>query len=82
MKSFASFAAVLVALAAQPMYSQQVVDTTFVARVRSSPAYPTGRGPVVMIDEAHHNLHTATGRYRPFVKLVEGDVIYVRESLF
>jgi hypothetical protein len=33
-----------------------------------------------MIDEAHHNFHTAKGRYRPFVKLVESDGFVVRSN--
>ena len=60
--------------------AQQVVDTAFVPRVRSAAAYPNGRGPVVMIDEAHHNLHTATGRYQPFARLVALDGFVIRSN--
>lgn len=59
---------------------QQVVDSAFVPRVRSAPAYPAARGPVVMIDDAHNNLHTAAGRYRPFARLVESDGFAVRSN--
>jgi hypothetical protein len=65
---------------AQSALGQQVVDTTFIPRVRSAPAYAAGRGPVVMIDEAHHNFHTATGRYQPFARLVTADGFVVRSN--
>jgi hypothetical protein len=32
----------------------------------------------VLIDEAHNNFHTASGRYRPFAKLLEADGFVVR----
>jgi hypothetical protein len=37
------------------------------------PAYASGSGPRVGIDEAHHNYHTATGRYQPFADLLRRD---------
>jgi hypothetical protein len=37
------------------------------------PAYESGRGPRVSIDEAHHDFHTAGGRYRPFADLLRRD---------
>lgn len=37
------------------------------------PAWESGRGPRVAIDEAHHNFHTADGRYRPFAELLRRD---------
>jgi hypothetical protein len=37
------------------------------------PAYAEGQGPVVQIDEAHFNFHTADGRYAPFAKLLRRD---------
>ena len=36
------------------------------------PAYQSD-GPSVLFDEAHHNVHTAGGKYRPFVNLVTHD---------
>lgn len=44
------------------------------------PAYSEGLGPSVLIDEAHHNFHTADGRYAPFANLLRRDG-YVVESL-
>jgi len=46
--------------------SNQVVDTMFPASPPRHPAFAPGRGPRVMIDEAHDNFHTAGGRFRPF----------------
>lgn len=37
------------------------------------PAYEPGSGPRIMIDEAHHNFHTADGRYKPFALLLRRD---------
>jgi len=37
------------------------------------PAYAEGKGPVVMIDEAHFNFHTASGRYQSFADLLRRD---------
>ncbi|MDP2481569.1 MAG: DUF4350 domain-containing protein [Candidatus Palauibacterales bacterium] len=37
------------------------------------PAYPQGRGPLVLIDEGHHEFHTAEGRYRRFAELLRAD---------
>ena len=44
------------------------------------PAYEQGKGPSVLIDEAHHNFHTRTGRYGPFAELLTADG-YVVKSL-
>lgn len=52
----------------------QQADPAFNVKV-SSPAYPAGttKHPLVLIDEAHRNFHTASGRYRPFAELLRGD---------
>jgi hypothetical protein len=36
-------------------------------------AYESGKGPRVVIDEAHHDYHTAGGRYQPFAGLLRRD---------
>src|SRR3979409_2265145 len=51
--------------------AQQVADPNFDAKV-AHPAY-TKNGPKVLFDEAHHNFHTATGRYKPFADLITND---------
>jgi len=57
----------------------QVVDVEFHPQVER-PEYPTAMGPLVLIDEAHHNMHTAAGRYRHFAELVRMDGYDVRAS--
>src|SRR5262249_38748784 len=37
------------------------------------PAYPSGKGPHVIVDGGHHNFHTADGRYLPFAELLRRD---------
>lgn len=51
---------------------QQVPDTDYNPLIES-PAYTSGRGPVVFIDEGHFNFHTKDGRYLPFARLLEKD---------
>jgi hypothetical protein len=46
-------------------------DTNYFPRIRRQ-AYGR-RGPRVMIDEAHWNMHTARGRYRPLAQLLDRD---------
>lgn len=57
----------------------QVADTAFHPAV-PHPAFPAGRGPVVLIDEAHANFHTADGRYAPFARLLRRDGFVVEAS--
>lgn len=46
--------------------------------VVAQPAFPTGQGPVVLVDAAHGNWHTIDGRFRPFAQLLEKDGYRVR----
>lgn len=64
-------AALLIACAGAAAAQTQTSDPDFDAAVER-PAYH-GDGPVVVIDEAHHNFHTAAGRYRPFADLLRND---------
>jgi hypothetical protein len=50
---------------------EQVADLQYDTRV-ARPAY-TAQHPAVVFDEAHHNLHTAGGLYKPFVNLISND---------
>lgn len=52
--------------------AQQVADLDYNPPV-PRPAYEAGKGPRVVIDEAHHNFHTVDGRYRPFAELLRRD---------
>jgi hypothetical protein len=69
---FALSASLLWLGVASAVDAQQVADTAFRPTIRS-PAYPSGTGPLVLIDEAHQNFHTADGRYAPFADLVRRD---------
>ena len=51
---------------------QQVADPGFHPPI-PSPSYAEGAGPVVAIDEAHNNFHTAGGRYLAFADLLRRD---------
>lgn len=53
-------------------FAQQVPDTGFTPPIEK-PAYQQGQGPRVAIDEAHHNFHTAEGRYGTFAGLLRRD---------
>lgn len=53
-------------------YSQQVSDTGFSPEIKN-PAYESGKGSSVFIDEGHHNFHTKDGRYKAFSTLLEKD---------
>jgi hypothetical protein len=61
----------LVALAAFAFSRSQRADNGWDSKV-SRPAY-AAEHPRVVIDEAHHNAHTAGGKYRPFARLLEAD---------
>jgi hypothetical protein len=59
-------------VATASLVAQQVADLKYRPEI-PAPTYPAGKGPRVAIDEAHHNFHTAAGRYRPFAELVRRD---------
>ena len=51
--------------------AQRIADPDFDTKI-AKPAY-AARGPRVLFDEAHHNIHTATGLYKPFADLLTAD---------
>jgi hypothetical protein len=61
------------------VHAQQLADTEFRPPI-PTPAYADGKGPVVLVDEAHGNFHTATGRYLPFAEFLRRDGFVVRGS--
>ncbi len=61
----------LVAAAFNPSRGGQRADPDFDTRI-ARPAF-RGTGPRVLFDEAHHNFHTADGRYKPFAELITHD---------
>ena len=71
----------LLLTASFPALAQQVSDTGFRFE-NKNPVYAEGKGPAVCIDEAHHNFHTAEGRYKPFAELLRGDGYKARGFAF
>jgi hypothetical protein len=67
------------AIVSAEIKAQQVPDPDFKPSIEK-PAYSEGKGPVVLIDEAHFNFHTASGRYQSFADLVRRDGYVVQAS--
>ena len=59
------------------LWAQQIADTTYKPTLHH-PAYESGKGSVVFIDEGHHNFHTKDGRYQTAAKLLERDGYQVK----
>ena len=59
--------------------AQQVPDPNFKPKIEK-PAFAQGKGAVVMLDEAHFNFHTASGRYQTFADLLRRDGYVVNAS--
>ena len=59
--------------------AQQVPDTEFDPPL-GPPAFGAGKGPVVGIDEGHHNFHTVSGRYQSFARVLRKDGFTVRAA--
>ncbi len=66
------FIAIVLLMHTRVVWAQQAADLTFKPPL-PRPAYESGKGPRVAIDEAHHNFHTAGGRYKPFAELLRRD---------
>lgn len=54
-----------------------MADTAFDPAV-PRPAFATGKGPLVLLDEGHFNFHTLEGRYAPFARLLRRDGFVLR----
>jgi len=65
------FAAAAVLTHAQQGTEGQIADPQFKPAL-AKPAHVADH-PVVVLDEAHANFHTAAGRYKPFVDLLQAD---------
>lgn len=59
-------------------FSQQVADTLYSPKIQNK-IYEPGKGPIVFIDEGHHNFHTKNVRYKAFSNLLERDGYNVKE---
>ena len=75
--ALASTLLLAVLLASTPSTAQQVADTLFKPDV-GSPAHKEGTGPIILIDEGHHNFHTMSGRYLAFARLLQKDGYVVK----
>lgn len=60
------------------VFSQQITDNSYNPTIKN-PEYKLGKGPVVFIDEGHHNFHTKNGRYKAFSNLLERDGYTIKE---
>lgn len=81
MNHFTKFHHIIIALilCCLPLRAQQVADTEYKPPI-TKPAYEAGKGPLVLLDEAHHNFHTAIGRYQTFAELLRRDGYVVQGS--
>ncbi|MFZ1807799.1 MAG: hypothetical protein WAU36_11275 [Cyclobacteriaceae bacterium] len=59
------------------LLAQQVSDLAYDPIIKN-PIYKAGTGPIIFIDEGHHNFHTKSGRYAPFAKVIEKDGYQVK----
>ena len=66
-----SMAAICVAAVGPQDDAEQIADPDFKPTI-AKPAY-TADSPLVFLDEAHNNFHTAAGRYKPFADLLKAD---------
>lgn len=53
-------------------YAQQVADMDYNFTIKET-MYEAGKGSLLVLDEAHFNYHTLSGRYAPFGQLLESD---------
>lgn len=63
----------------QSVEPPRIADEALETEIKN-PVYPKGKGPVVLIDEAHNNFHTATGTYKPFASLLERDGYVIKRG--
>jgi hypothetical protein len=63
---------IVVCLVTGAAHAQQAPDLKYRPPL-PRPAYEGKQGPRVAIDEAHHNFHTADGRYKPFAEFLRRD---------
>ena len=58
--------------------SQQLGEQKYVPSISIHPEYEREKGPLVLVDEAHHNFHTLKGRFAPFATLLSTDGYLVK----
>src|SRR5690606_4193367 len=75
----AATCAFAVTLLPAPAGSQQLPDSAFSPPV-ARPAFAAGKGPMLCLDEAHHNFHTLDNRFYAFGALARRDGFRVSAS--
>lgn len=66
------FLLLAVGCAVPALAQQQIADPDFTPSI-DKPTHIGANRPVVVLDEAHQNFHTAAGRYKPFADLLTAD---------
>jgi len=59
--------------------SNQQPDPDFIPK-NTKTTFSQLNSPIVLIDEAHHNLHSINGRFRPFTQVLESDGYIVKPN--
>lgn len=78
MRRFLLWMGILIGMGHSELVAQQVSDTSFQVKL-STKSFPKNDGPIVAIDEGHHNFHTINGRYQTFSWILRKDGYRVRE---
>lgn len=73
------FVVIAMLLCASSTTGEQLADSDFQPIV-TAPTFAAGTGPVVCVDEAHHNLHTLDDRYFAFGELLRRDGYVLRAN--
>jgi hypothetical protein len=68
----------LAAITASPFGQNNCIASQVL--LAESPAYKPGRGPIVVVDEAHYNFHTISSRYQRFADVLRQDGYTVRSG--
>lgn len=70
---------VIILLIGTSLIAQQAADTTFIPANKIMTFHEAIK-PIVLIDEAHNNFHTMSGRYQAFTKVLESDGFIVKPN--
>lgn len=54
------------------LLAQQIPDDNFDPKI-TNPGFKPGKGPLILLDEGHHNFHTIDGRYATFARILRLD---------
>jgi|SoiMethySBSTD1v2_1073268.scaffolds.fasta_scaffold00805_36 hypothetical protein len=68
----AALAVFSIGVSAPSAQQEQIADPDFKPSI-AAPTYTGTNRPIVLVDEAHANFHTVSGRYKPFADLLSAD---------